>query len=121
VATEWLTCTKALAFAGFEIDIRQFESFVPTGLGITANMIDCYAALIRLWQLGDRIFPFGFSRGAYTVHCLAGVIVFCGIPTRLMNGQARRLAVVSNFSCSREIDVYFRNLSCYRDDAPLVA
>jgi hypothetical protein len=38
-----------------------------------------------------------------------------------MNGQARRLAVVSNFSCSREIDVYFRNLSCYRDDAPLVA
>jgi uncharacterized protein (DUF2235 family) len=76
VATEWLTCTKALAFAGFEIDIRQFESFVPTGLGITANMIDCYAALIRLWQLGDRIFLFGFSRGAYTVRCLAGVIVF---------------------------------------------
>src|SRR6476661_810767 len=26
-----------------------------TGLGITHNIIDCYAALIRLWQPGDRI------------------------------------------------------------------
>ena len=29
---------------------------------------------------GDRIYLFGFSRGAYTVRCLAGVIAFCGIP-----------------------------------------
>jgi uncharacterized protein (DUF2235 family) len=53
-----------------------------TGFGITANIVDCYAALIRLWQPGDRIFLFGFSRGAYTVRCLAGVIAHCGIPTR---------------------------------------
>ena len=26
-----------------------------TGLGITANIIDCYAAIISLWQPGDRI------------------------------------------------------------------
>ena len=62
-----------------------------TGLGITANIIDCYGALIRLWQPGDRIFLFGFSRGAYAVRCLAGVIALCGIPTRLMNGQPLRL------------------------------
>jgi hypothetical protein len=51
-----------------------------TGFGITRNIIDCYAALIRLWEPGDRIFLFGFSRGAYTVRCLAGVIAKCGIP-----------------------------------------
>jgi hypothetical protein len=34
-----------------------------TGFGITANIIDCYAALIRLWRPGDRIFLIGFSRG----------------------------------------------------------
>ena len=62
-----------------------------TGLGITANMIDCYAALIRLWRPGDRIFLFGFSRGAYTVRCLAGVIALCGIPTREMSGEPLRL------------------------------
>jgi len=57
-----------------------------TGLGITANIIDCYAALIRLYREGDRIFLFGFSRGAYTVRSLAGVIAKCGIPTRLPSG-----------------------------------
>jgi len=51
-----------------------------SGFGITRNIIDCYAALIRLWEPGDRIFLFGFSRGAYTVRCLAGVIAKCGIP-----------------------------------------
>jgi uncharacterized protein (DUF2235 family) len=30
-----------------------------TGLGITANIIDCYAALIRLWQPGDAYFCSG--------------------------------------------------------------
>src|SRR5690348_12621714 len=45
-----------------------------TGLGITKNIIDCYVALIRLWRPGDRIFLFGFSRGAYTVRCLATVL-----------------------------------------------
>jgi uncharacterized protein (DUF2235 family) len=54
-----------------------------TGFGITRNVIDCYAALIRLWRPGDRIFLFGFSRGAYTVRCLAGVIAKCGIPRHL--------------------------------------
>lgn len=35
-----------------------------TGLGITQNIVDCYAAVIRLAKPGDRIFLFGFSRGA---------------------------------------------------------
>jgi uncharacterized protein (DUF2235 family) len=46
--------------------------------------------LIRLWRPGDRIFLFGFSRGAYTVRCLAGVLANCGIPTRLENGPAMK-------------------------------
>jgi type VI secretion system (T6SS) phospholipase Tle1-like effector len=54
-----------------------------TGLGITANIIDCYAALIRLYRDGDRVFLIGFSRGAYTVRSLAGVMAYCGIPRKL--------------------------------------
>ena len=38
-----------------------------TGFGLTTNIIDCYETLVRLWRPGDRIFLFGFSRGAYTV------------------------------------------------------
>lgn len=69
------------------------------GIGLTGNIIDCYAALIRLWRPGDRIFLFGFSRGAYTVRCLGGVIGLCGIPTanggqalRVDKGTARKIA-----------------------------
>ena len=59
--------------------------------------------LIQLWRPGDRIFLFGFSRGAYTVRCLAGVLAHCGIPTRLESGTpmkydeatARRLAKIA--------------------------
>jgi uncharacterized protein (DUF2235 family) len=58
-----------------------------TGLGITENIIDCYSALIRLWRPGDRIFLFGFSRGAYTVRCLGGVLGLCGIPQHLPNNK----------------------------------
>ena len=67
-----------------------------TGFGITANIIDCYAALIRLWRPGDSIFLFGFSRGAYTVRCLAAVIANCGIPIKQPNGDAVRLDTASS-------------------------
>jgi len=61
------------------------------GLGITANMIDCYAAIVRLYEQGDRIFLIGFRRGAYTVRSLAGVMSYCGIPLQLPGGTPLRL------------------------------
>ena len=62
---------------------RRIYNFLgqTTGLGITQNIIDCYAEIIRVWQPGDRIYLFGFSRGAYTVRCVAGVLKYCGVPT----------------------------------------
>jgi uncharacterized protein (DUF2235 family) len=57
-----------------------------TGLGITLNIIDCYAAILQMWQPGDRIFLFGFSRGAYTVRCVAAVLSLCGVPTTMADG-----------------------------------
>lgn len=52
-----------------------------SGLGITRNIIACYAAIIQMWHPGDRIFLFGFSCGAYTVRCLSSVLGFYGVPT----------------------------------------
>jgi uncharacterized protein (DUF2235 family) len=64
--------------------LRKLRNVISqgTGLGITDNIVDCYAAIIRLWQPGDRIFLFGFSRGAYTVRCLAGALALCGVPAQ---------------------------------------
>jgi T6SS, Phospholipase effector Tle1-like, catalytic domain len=64
---------------------------MATGLGITNNIIDCYAAIIRLYENGDRIFLIGFSRGAYTVRSLGGVIAYCGIPRHLPDGTPLQL------------------------------
>jgi len=61
-----------------------------TGLGITRNIIDCYSTIIRLWEPGDRVFLFGFSRGAYTVRCLGGVMKLCGVPTQDPGGALLR-------------------------------
>lgn len=51
-----------------------------TGYGITSNIVDCYTALMHCYEPGDRIFLFGFSRGAYTVRSLGAVLGLCGIP-----------------------------------------
>jgi uncharacterized protein (DUF2235 family) len=57
-----------------------------TGWGITANITDCYEALLMKWKPGMKIGLFGFSRGAYTARCLGGVLSTCGIAT--MDGGA---------------------------------
>jgi len=56
------------------------------GVGISRNIADCYEAILRHYKPGDRIFLFGFSRGAYTARCVAGVMNLCGVPTRGPNG-----------------------------------
>jgi hypothetical protein len=65
-----------------------------TGLGITQNIIDCYAAIIRVWQPGDRIYLFGFSRGAYTARCVGGVLKHCGVPTAIRHKRTGRILPV---------------------------
>ncbi len=73
----------------FERAYRWLHNTVSqaTGLGITMNIIDCYAAILQMWQPGDRIFLFGFSRRAYTVRCVAAVLSFCGVPTTMADGH----------------------------------
>ena len=60
------------------------------GAGLTSRIVDCYAAIISVWQPGDRIYLFGFSRGAYTARCVAHVLELVGIPTKA-NGHALSL------------------------------
>jgi uncharacterized protein (DUF2235 family) len=59
---------------------EEFDQVFGGGLG--AKIIECYVAIISAWRPGDRIYLFGFSRGAYTVRCLAHVLELMGIPSR---------------------------------------
>jgi uncharacterized protein (DUF2235 family) len=57
------------------------------GMGLTQKITDCLVAIISAWRPGDRIYLFGFSRGAYTVRCLAHVLELLGIPTTEDDGK----------------------------------
>ena len=57
------------------------------GMGLTKRIVDCYVAIIGVWKPGDRIYVFGFSRGAYTVRCLAHVLERIGVPTEDGTGK----------------------------------
>lgn len=69
--------------------VQKFRKFwsAATGTGISCNIADCYEAIIKHYEPGDRIFLFGFSRGAYTARCVGGVMGLCGIPTKSANGD----------------------------------
>ena len=49
------------------------------GVGFSENIIDCYRFIFENYNAGDKIFLFGFSRGAATVRSLASFIHYFGI------------------------------------------
>ena len=49
------------------------------GWGLGRNVRSLYTDLVRAYEPGDRIYLFGFSRGAFTVRTLAGFVDMCGI------------------------------------------
>jgi hypothetical protein len=61
-------------------DFRPFKVFAGiTGFGLARNIRHLYKSLVRVYDPGDSIFLFGFSRGAFTVRALAGLIAKCGV------------------------------------------
>lgn len=52
---------------------------LATGYGLDANVLDAYCFLVDHYEEGDRLFLFGFSRGAYTVRVLAGFLHLVGL------------------------------------------
>ncbi len=50
-----------------------------SGQGLDKNIQDGYRFLMHNYEVGDEIFLLGFSRGAYTVRSLAGLLRNCGL------------------------------------------
>ena len=68
------------------------------GLGMVKNVQDGYRFIVQNYRPGDEIFLFGFSRGAYTVRCLAGMLNNCGV---LKRTQADRIPEAFEFYKNR--------------------
>jgi hypothetical protein len=98
---------------------RKFQNLVSqaTGLGLTTNIIECYTALLRMWEPGDHIFLFGFSRGAYTVRCVGAVIGLCGIPRVGADGKPLRRDTASTRSVAKiAVKKVYQHVSSPKDD-----
>jgi uncharacterized protein (DUF2235 family) len=50
------------------------------GDGLFQKIKDGYTKIAHVYEKGDEVFIFGFSRGAFTARCLAGMIAVCGLP-----------------------------------------
>lgn len=75
------------------------SSFLPLkiiggafGVGFSKNIRDLYTELVHVYQPGDSLYLFGFSRGAYTIRALAAMIQYCGIldVAQVPNGELKR-------------------------------
>jgi uncharacterized protein (DUF2235 family) len=51
------------------------------GQGLIQKVQDAYTKIAHVFETGDTIYLFGFSRGAYTARSIAGMIATCGLPT----------------------------------------
>ncbi len=70
------------------------------GAGLDKIIKDCYRFIIHNYNKGDRLYFFGFSRGAYTVRSLCGFINNCGI---IKNEHGNRVEQAYNLYRNRDI------------------
>ena len=52
---------------------------MATGISIRDNFCEAYSFLVHNYEEGDRIFIFGFSRGAFTARAVAGALHLFGL------------------------------------------
>lgn len=72
------------ALTGIGKSITKFLG-LAFGYGLGKNLADAYAFLMQNYEPGDRIYIFGFSRGAYTARALTGLLGRVGLLDRGCN------------------------------------
>lgn len=88
---------------------------VLMGRGINRQIRRAYGYLASRYKPGDRIFMFGFSRGAYAVRSLAGVIDRVGL-LRPENATERNIAqIYRHYECAPDSDAAqtYARLHCH--------
>ncbi len=60
------------------------------GIGLDQKILDGYRYLAQTYEEGDRVYLFGYSRGAYSARSLVGLIRKCGLVHREHPAQSRK-------------------------------
>jgi len=82
-ALNLIDATKQVAYYDNGVGTSSFKPFAILGgvfgFGLKRNVIDIYSFCCRNYRPGDDIFGFGFSRGAFTIRVVAGLIASQGL------------------------------------------
>ncbi len=94
------------------------------GAGLDDKLFEAYRFLCKVYEPGDAIFLFGFSRGAFTVRSLGGMIVNSGI---VRPAHESAIAKAIELYRSRQPERHprgvestlFRRTYCWEDRTPI--
>jgi uncharacterized protein (DUF2235 family) len=82
------------------------------GYGLQADVADAYVFLMNHYQPGDKVYLFGFSRGAYTARVIAGMLKLYGLSMRgneaLVPYAVEMMWSISTARGTEKIQQYFR-------------
>ncbi len=80
------------------------------GYGLKRNVKQLYTELCRAYAAGDEVYLFGFSRGAFTVRTLAGLIGRCGIiDTHPVSASGRARTTLKDRELEALVDRAYRH------------
>ena len=73
--------TRQLLYYHHGVGTQRFERMRggALGFGLSRNVRDCYRFLVENYELGDELYFFGFSRGAFTARSTVGLVRNAGI------------------------------------------
>jgi len=71
------------------------------GYGLIMDIMTLYRILMHCYESGDRVYIFGFSRGAYIARALAGMLYKCGL---LQDGSYNLLPYVARMYITADND-----------------
>jgi uncharacterized protein (DUF2235 family) len=91
------------------------------GFGLYQKIKDAYSKISQVYEKGDDVYLYGFSRGAYTARSLAGMIAVCGLPTKAFSNSVVDAAfnVYRTPKGDRPALLAALNASCDLFDAPI--
>src|SRR5436309_15993275 len=73
------------------------------GIGVKRNVLNLYKFLCRNYDPEDRIWIFGFSRGAFTVRVLAGLVYREGLVSYRTEAELSRNALAAYRAYRRKV------------------
>jgi uncharacterized protein (DUF2235 family) len=95
---------------GKKLGVMMGQGF---GYGLTENIEDAYLYLMDHYEPGDKVFLFGFSRGAFMVRALAGMLNKVGLLQKGSNNLISYASQVYNTRGNESIAEGFQATYCH--------